>query len=46
MLNTKYFIVQGANGQPDAQINMAALGNALLVDNIRKGQAANQESDA
>ncbi len=46
MLNTKYFIVQGANGQPDAQINMAALGNAWFVDNIRKVQTANQEIDA
>lgn len=47
MLNTKYFIVQNQEtGQPTAEINMAALGNAWFVDNIQVVQNANQEIDA
>lgn len=47
MLNTKYFIVQNQQtGQVDAQINMAALGNAWFIENIRPVKTANEEIDA
>lgn len=47
MLNTKYFIVPNQETkQAEAEINMAALGNAWFVDSIRMVQNANQEIDA
>ncbi|MEZ4912337.1 MAG: hypothetical protein R2774_15925, partial [Saprospiraceae bacterium] len=41
MLNTKYFILQGADGNPMAQMNPAALGNAWFINNIRYVNNAN-----
>ena len=35
MLNTRYFIVPDASGQPTVQRNVAALGNAWFVDSVR-----------
>ncbi len=46
MLNTKYFIIPGQGGRMEAQINMAALGNAWFVDTLRMVQTPNQEIDA
>lgn len=34
MLNTRYFIVEGSDGQPTAQRNPGALGNAWFVQNV------------
>ncbi|MEZ5022793.1 MAG: hypothetical protein R2728_05930 [Chitinophagales bacterium] len=34
MLNTKYYITQGQNGQPQAQRNPNAAGNAWFVDSL------------
>lgn len=45
MLNTKYYIVNGQNGQ-QAQPNPGALGNAWFVDTLIKVQSANEEIDA
>jgi hypothetical protein len=45
MLNTKYFIVPGAEGQPTVQQNPGALGNAWLVDSIVVVPNANVEID-
>lgn len=45
MLNTKYFIVPGPEGQPTVQQNPAALGNAWLVDSIVVVPNANVEID-
>jgi hypothetical protein len=47
MLNTKYYIVNNQQSQqPEMQINMAALGNAWFINNIRKVQTTNQEIDS
>ena len=46
MLNTKYYITRGENGQPEVQINMAALGNAWFVSQTLIVNGANQEIDA
>ncbi len=35
MLNTKYFIVKGQNGQEIPQQNQQALGNAWMVDSVQ-----------
>lgn len=43
MLNTKYFIQQGQNGQPAAARNPGALGSAWLVSNIKTVTSADQE---
>lgn len=43
MLNTKYFIQQGPDGQAVAQQNPAALGNAWFVDSIIMVADANAE---
>ncbi len=45
MLNTKYFIVQGQDGSPSAQLNPAALGNAWFVNDIKFVADANAEID-
>ncbi|TDN87877.1 membrane protein YfhO [Salegentibacter sp. 24] len=42
MLNTKYFIVPSENGQPQAQQNPNAFGNAWFVDNIKWVNSANE----
>ncbi|MBK9734371.1 MAG: YfhO family protein [Saprospiraceae bacterium] len=46
MLNTKYFIIQGADGKPTVQRNPAALGNAWFVNNIILVPDANAEIDS
>lgn len=46
MLNTKYFITQGQNGQPQAQLNPDALGNAWAVSEIKMVANANEEMAA
>jgi hypothetical protein len=45
MLNTKYFIIPGPEGQPTVQQNPGALGNAWLVDSIVVVPNANVEID-
>ncbi len=46
MLNTKYVIAPGQNGEPQVQLNPAAMGNAWFVKNIDMVLNANQEIDA
>ena len=46
MLNARYFIVSGQDGQPAVRRNPNALGNAWFVDNIRMVKTANEEIDA
>lgn len=46
MMNTKYFIVKGRDGQPTAQLNPEALGPCWLVDELVAVDNANDESDA
>jgi hypothetical protein len=46
MLNTKYFIVPGPDGQPVAQQNPNAFGNGWFVDSIVIVPNANAEIDA
>ncbi|MCO6478728.1 MAG: YfhO family protein [Phaeodactylibacter sp.] len=46
MLNTRYFIVNGQDGQPAVRRNPNALGNAWFVGNIRMVNTANEEIDA
>lgn len=46
MLNTKYVIGQNADGQPQAQRNPDALGNAWFVKNIQLVSTPNAEIDA
>ncbi|GGW88232.1 YfhO family protein [Salegentibacter mishustinae] len=43
MLNAKYFIVPSEGGQPQAQQNPNAFGNAWFVDNIKWVESANEE---
>ena len=45
MLNTKYIIQPGQDGQPVAQRNPLAYGNAWFVDTIRMAANANVEID-
>jgi hypothetical protein len=45
MFNTKYFIVNGQNNQPQIQQNPGALGNAWFIDTIRTVATANEEID-
>jgi hypothetical protein len=45
MLNTKYYLVNGAQG-PAAQRNPNALGNAWIVNNVQTVNSANAEIDA
>lgn len=46
MLNTKYFIIQGQDGQPIAQLNNQALGNAWAVSEVKMVANANEEMAA
>ena len=46
MLNAKYIIVSGDDGQAVPQINPFALGNAWFVDKLHVVENANEESDA
>jgi len=46
MLNGKYIIVPGENGEPTPQLNPYALGNAWFVDSVVVVDNAAQESDA
>ena len=46
MLNTKYFIFPGQDGQPGVQRNPGALGNAWFVDTLQIVASANEEIDA
>lgn len=43
MLNAKYFIVPSESGQPQAQQNPNAFGNAWFVNNIKWVESANEE---
>ncbi|MEZ4904588.1 MAG: YfhO family protein [Spirosomataceae bacterium] len=46
MLNTKYFIVPGQDGQPTAQRNPDALGNAWFVKEVKIVNNADEELKA
>jgi hypothetical protein len=46
MLNTKYFINPGEDGQPQPFINPRALGNAWFVDNVRIVENPDEEIEA
>ncbi len=46
MLNTKYFIGNGADDNPSAQLNPAAMGNAWFINNIITANSAKEEMDA
>lgn len=46
MLNTKYFIVNGPDNAPMAQLNPDALGNAWLVDTLKMVNTPNEEINA
>ncbi|MCX4358301.1 MAG: YfhO family protein [Rikenellaceae bacterium] len=46
MLNTKYFIQRGENGEPEARYNDGALGNAWFVEDVVIVDNANEELDA
>ena len=46
MLNTKYFIIPDAEGNPKAQQNTEANGNVWFVDNLIPVQNANEEIQA
>jgi hypothetical protein len=43
MLNTKYIIAYDGQGQPSAQRNTAAAGNAWFVDEVKVAISANEE---
>ena len=46
MLNTKWVITQGQNGQPQAQRNFQACGNAWAVSNVQYATTADEEMAA
>lgn len=46
MLNTKYFIVPGADKQPEIQINFAAMGHAWFVNEVKMVNNADEEINA
>ncbi len=46
MLNTKYFIVEGEKGAPEAVVNPEAMGNAWFVDEVHTVNSPVEESSA
>ena len=46
MLNAKYIIAPGEDGQPQVWLNQYALGNAWFVDSLVIADGAREESDA
>ena len=46
MLNAKYIIAPGEEGQPQVWLNQYALGNAWFVDSLIIADGAREESDA
>ena len=46
MLNAKYIVTPGEDGQPQVQVNPYALGNAWFVEDLLVVDGANAESDA
>jgi len=46
MLNAKYIIAPGEDGQPQVWLNQYALGNAWFVDSLVIAEGAREESDA
>ena len=46
MLNTRYLIVNGSDGNPSVRLNSGALGNAWFIDTIRYVNTPNEEIDA
>jgi len=46
MLNTKYFIIQGQNDQPEVRRNPGAAGNAWLASSIQMVASADEEINA
>lgn len=46
MLNTKYFIVPGANGEPEVQLNTNANGNVWFVNELLLVSSADEEMKA
>ena len=46
MLNAKYIVTPGEDGQPNVQVNPYALGNAWFVEDLLLVDGANAESDA
>jgi hypothetical protein len=46
MLNTRYLIAPGENGQPRVQTNSEAFGNAWFVDSLKIVQTADEEMAA
>lgn len=46
MLNTKYIVTKGPDGQPVVQYNQGAMGNAWFVDSLVVVNTPNEESDA
>jgi hypothetical protein len=46
MLNTRYLIMKGEDGQPRVQTNPEAFGNAWFVDNLKIVQNADEEMAA
>ena len=46
MLNAKYIIAPGEEGQPQVWLNQYALGNAWFVDSLIIAEGAREESDA
>lgn len=46
MLNTKYFIVPGADRRPELQINFDALGHAWFVNDVKMVNNADEEINA
>lgn len=46
MLNTKYFIVRGQDGNPEARLNDGHMGNAWFVQRVMVAKDADEEIEA